>query len=137
MGFKVGNRVKVAFVGHGVVTFIYEGCPYLIEVLADGMTKSSCYKESDVKLLATASPSGLNINGIPLNSSETDSFGGRGHSVFGPYPVMDESATFVQDKLHILGCDCGGKKTYGVISKETCAHWCQTQSLGGSSGGCL
>ncbi len=26
-----------------------------------------------------------------------------------------------------LTCDCGGQKTYGVISKETCAHWCGSQ----------
>lgn len=26
-----------------------------------------------------------------------------------------------------LTCDCGGAKTYGMVSKETCAGWCSSQ----------
>lgn len=27
------------------------------------------------------------------------------------------------------GCDCGGKKTYGLVSKETCSSWCSAQRI--------
>lgn len=152
MKFKVGDRVIINIkdvCSVGTVEIITTFCnrPYFVRSDVC-LSETGIYRERDLQLACTsiASQVGSQAQPAPLPTSQV-------HNPFAPCPVQDPSvlgypgggglidqlqqlAQEISDKqISVVldlgrasaGCDCGGKKTFGLVSKETCARWCGSQ----------
>ncbi len=126
--FKVGDRVDKIDGGldvgtTGTVVKLYPANPDVVDYQPDASDALSGtpYTTAVRNLVASASPTGFSSIG---NLTEA------GIAALGQQLVEAFDGTQVlrtQGAERELTCDCGGKKTFGIVSKETCAPYCSTQ----------